>query len=160
GGGGGGGADDEEEGAYGVIREGDDEDKPKIEYAPDQSIKDLRGPAVQLLTPPTNLLIRSGFIGVIGCIVLLLLLGIPALLPVKEHDGRGVRWALPMMSIGRGFGDVNPNQQGGGPGGIVVPAMGGGNEKKAEPAEKLQEPPAAGYKVYFYDWGALCELHW
>src|SRR4051794_4957416 len=35
--------DDEEEGAYGVIREEVDEDKPKIEYAPDQSIKDLRG---------------------------------------------------------------------------------------------------------------------
>lgn len=151
---------EEEEGAYGVIKEDGEEDKPTISYAPDSTIKDLRGPAVAMLTSPTNLMIRSGFIGVFGCVVLLLLLGIPALMPVREDDRPESRQPLPMMKIGRGFGDANPNQQGGG--GLFPPVGGGGggNEKKAEPLDKLQEPPPAAYKVYFYDWGSLCDLHW
>src|SRR5262245_47854314 len=48
-------ASEEEEGAYVLSKDGDDDEKPDIEYAPNQSIKDLRGPAVAMLTSPTNL---------------------------------------------------------------------------------------------------------
>ena len=84
-------------------------------------VKDLRGPAVAELMSPTNLLIRSGFVGVFGCILLFLLLAIPALLPVTE-DEQTTRAALPMMKIDKGLAKNNPTeQQSGGP-----PMAGGG----------------------------------
>ena len=147
------GADDEEEGAYVLRRDDDDEDKPKINYAPDSKVKDLRGPAVQMLTAPTNLLIRSGFVGVFGCIVLFFLLAIPALLPVSEDDRPDARQPLPMMRIGKGLGDVNPPAQGG----AIGPPSGSNADAKKE---KLEEDESAGYVVYRIDWGMLCELHW
>src|SRR4051794_18900273 len=51
---------EEEEGAYSLVGDNEDEDKPRINYAPDSSIKDLRGPAVLKLMPPTNKLTFSG----------------------------------------------------------------------------------------------------
>jgi uncharacterized Zn finger protein (UPF0148 family) len=149
---------EEEEGAYGIAGGGeeDDEGKPKISYAPDSSVKDLRGPAVAIVTPPTNLLIRSGFIGVFGCIVLLLLLAIPALLPVSEDDRPESRQPLPMMKIDPGFAKVNPPAAAG-PG----PNMGGGGGGSGDnKKEKLEEEESYGYVVYRVDWGGLCELHW
>ena len=49
--------DDEEGGTYAYMKEEQvaDEDKPAIEYAPDMSIKDLRGPAASRWSaPPTG----------------------------------------------------------------------------------------------------------
>src|SRR5262245_60681239 len=37
---------EDEEGTYSLLRDNEDEEKPEIEYAPEQTIKDLRGPAV------------------------------------------------------------------------------------------------------------------
>src|SRR5262245_41800319 len=45
---------DDDEGAYTFQEDKDKGANPKIEYAPDTSIKDLRGPAVVLLMPPAN----------------------------------------------------------------------------------------------------------
>lgn len=77
----------EDDGAYGVIRESEEEEenRPKIKYAPDDSIKDLRGPAIAKLTPPASKLTMSGFIGVAGAVILILLLMIPAFLPIQEE---------------------------------------------------------------------------
>jgi hypothetical protein len=157
--------EEEEEGAYSLVRDEEDEDKEKISYAPDTSIKDLRGPAVAALMSPTNWLIRSGFVGVFGCITLILLLAIPALLPVHEDDNPESRPALPMRKINPGFGNGNPlvKQGGGFGGGMPQPPAGGGgggDDKKDQPKEKLQEEPSAGYIVYWYDWGSLCDMHW
>lgn len=58
--------DDEDEegggGIYGYIpeEEKEEEDKPKIVYAPDMSIKDLRGPAQELLVRPSNYMLLIG----------------------------------------------------------------------------------------------------
>jgi hypothetical protein len=147
--------DDEEEGTYVLKRDADDdEDKPKINYVPNTKVKDLRGPAVQILTAPTNLLIRSGFVGVLGCIVLFFLLAIPALLPVSEDDRPESRQPLPMMRLGKGLGEVSPPAQAGGF--MGPPSTSNADSKK----EKLEEDESAGYVVYRVDWGSLCELHW
>jgi predicted Zn finger-like uncharacterized protein len=59
--------DDEEAGTYAVIKEPDnDEDKPEIDYAPDMSIKDLRGPAQGMVVAPSN---QMTLIGAIGCLI-------------------------------------------------------------------------------------------
>jgi predicted Zn finger-like uncharacterized protein len=54
--------DDESGGIYGYIPEDEkeEEEKPQIEYAPDMSIKDLRGPAQELLVRPSNYMILIG----------------------------------------------------------------------------------------------------
>lgn len=162
-------AEEEEEGAYGLIRdsEEDEANRPKIKYAPDTSVKDLRGPAVATLTNPTNWLIRSGFIGVFGCLVLLLLLGIPALLPVTEESRPEARQPLPMLKIDKGFAKGGEQQQGGGGaggggagGGAAGGGGGGGGGEKKEGQAKIEEPPSFGYRAYGYDWGSLCDLHW
>lgn len=55
-------AEDEDGGVYGYIPEDEkaDEDKPHIEYAPDMSIKDLRGPAQAAVVAPSNLMLLIG----------------------------------------------------------------------------------------------------
>ena len=54
--------DDEDGGIYGYFSEEQkaEEDKPQIEYAPDMSIKDLRGPAQAAVVPPSNYLLLIG----------------------------------------------------------------------------------------------------
>jgi DNA-directed RNA polymerase subunit M/transcription elongation factor TFIIS len=59
--------DDEEGGTYGYIKEEepDPEDKPQIDYAPDMSIRDLRGPAQAKVMRPSNGLMIGGALGLI-----------------------------------------------------------------------------------------------
>ena len=54
--------EEEEGGTYGYMKEEEvaEEDKPAIEYAPDMSTKDLRGPAASALVSPSNWLIVVG----------------------------------------------------------------------------------------------------
>ena len=54
--------DDEDGGIYGYFSEEQkaEEDKPQIEYAPDMSIKDLRGPAQAAVVAPSNYLLLIG----------------------------------------------------------------------------------------------------
>jgi hypothetical protein len=58
-------SDDEEGGGtYDLLdKPGAEEKKPEISYAPDTSIKDLRGPAVTAVVPPSNHMIRFHAIG-------------------------------------------------------------------------------------------------
>jgi len=65
--------DDDHGGVYGTIQEEEqrDEDKPQIEYAPDMSIKDLRGPAQAAVVRPSNYLL---LIGGLSCLCDILLI--------------------------------------------------------------------------------------
>jgi hypothetical protein len=90
--------DDEDE-------EDEEEGKPTINYAPDLSIKDKRGPAVELLAPPTSKLILSGVIGFIGWLLLLALILIPILFPITDEEGSKDN-PKPVLQVDRGLGGV------------------------------------------------------
>jgi hypothetical protein len=67
---------------------GKDEDEAgAVNYAPDTSIKDLRGPAQIRLIYPTNSLIVSGIIGFVGWLAVLVLILIPVLFPLNPDVG-------------------------------------------------------------------------
>jgi predicted Zn finger-like uncharacterized protein len=60
---------DDDEGSGGIYsfvganekkEEGEEESRPQIEYAPDMSIKDLRGPAQEMVVKPSNLIMLIG----------------------------------------------------------------------------------------------------
>jgi hypothetical protein len=95
--------DDEEGGTYGVVRDPDldpeDEDeepnKPKINYAPDLSIKDLRGPAMEQLVKPSNYLIFVGIMGFIGWLGFLVIVLIPILFPLDYAEKKDKAKAAP-----------------------------------------------------------------
>jgi hypothetical protein len=156
-----GAAGEEEEETYGVIRdESDEEDKPEVDYAPDTSIKDLRGPAQAAIMPPSNKLTMAGFIGVFGAVALMVLLIIPALLPVKEDDKE-----KPVQGIDQGLSKVNPWAGAIAGGGGVGPAppppdAGGAGGGSSGPKEKLQEEKASWYEVFGIDFAMLTDLHW
>ncbi|MFQ3593268.1 MAG: hypothetical protein SNJ82_08790 [Gemmataceae bacterium] len=81
----------EEEETYGYIRDEDEEDeevkeRKKINYAPDESIRDLRGPAIVALRQPTGYLTLVGFIGAGGWILFILLMAIPFCFPIPEDE--------------------------------------------------------------------------
>jgi predicted Zn finger-like uncharacterized protein len=86
------GSDEDNDSTYAVADDGIDQEvkdakKPKINYAPDMSIKDLRGPAQALLIPPSNKLIMVGVIGFIGWLGLIVALLIAVFFPVPEYKG-------------------------------------------------------------------------
>src|SRR5262245_19229882 len=65
-------ADDDDDGelTYGVIREPEDEeDKPKVDYVPDLTVKDRRGKAVMVLGLPSNFLLGLSAVICIGALV-------------------------------------------------------------------------------------------
>ncbi len=81
--------DDDEEGGgtYRFEDPGATEEKPEVEYAPDMSVKDLRGPAHEALVQPSNMLILVGGLGFLGWVLLLVLILIPTLTPIESDDG-------------------------------------------------------------------------
>lgn len=129
-------SDDEEGGTYSFVddtpKDGEEDGKPQIEYAPDMSIKDLRGPATEILVRPTNLLLIDGLIGFLGYLLLMIIMLIPAVTPLSESYGKpkdvgklGMGLgkstlsdlAKPKMEQGGGGGPPPGMQQPGGPGG-------------------------------------------
>ena len=82
--------DDEEGGVYGYVKEeeAEEEDKPDIEYAPDMSTKDLRGPAPSALVQPSNALIIVGLAGFFGWLALIVVHLIPDRVPHRPRRGR------------------------------------------------------------------------
>jgi predicted Zn finger-like uncharacterized protein len=93
--------DDEEGGTYGVVKDPDEETAadddeeeeeegrrkgPEINYAPDMSIKDLRGPAQAAVVGPSNLLIIYGVIGFLGWLLVMFIVLIPVMFPVQSDD--------------------------------------------------------------------------
>jgi hypothetical protein len=100
------GDDDEEEsgGTYAFLGEGHgtDQVKPDIEYAPDMSIKDLRGPAQAAVVRPSNWLILCGVLGFLGWLGFLVILLIPIVFPLDTDDGK--RKEAPMITAGLAAG--------------------------------------------------------
>jgi hypothetical protein len=142
-------SDDEDEGVYGYVKDPSEEEveekKPKISYAPDLSIKDLRGPAQAMVMGPSNKLALCGFLGFLGWLVLIVLLLIPALFPIKGEKGAAV------MKIGPGLGGVSSS---GGMGmGMGAPA--GGGEK-----DKAEDEKAGFFEVAGIDLSMVCDLPW
>lgn len=77
---------EEEIGTYGYLKDGDEEeDKPEVNYAPDESVKDLRGPAIVKLTTPATRLQLAGAIAALTTLLFALLLIIPKAFPIKEE---------------------------------------------------------------------------
>jgi hypothetical protein len=100
--------DDDEEGGgtYAFIGEGpaapEEEDKPDINYAPDMSIKDLRGPAQAAVVRPSNWLILQGIAGFLGWLGFLIILLIPILFPLDDSGTEAK--PKPALMIGTGLG--------------------------------------------------------
>jgi hypothetical protein len=95
--------EDEDEGAYRVIKDEEDEEhKPQINYAPDMSIKDLRGPAQAIVMKPSNYVILVGILGFIGWLGLTVLILIPILFPLANLDGS----ETPVLKIGPALSEV------------------------------------------------------
>lgn len=88
---------DEDRETYGYIKDEaeDEDDKPVVNYAPDESVRDLRGPAIVKLTTPATRLQMVGFIGAIGTLLFMLLLIIPAVFPIKDDAKPGEGGAPP-----------------------------------------------------------------
>jgi hypothetical protein len=126
---------EEEEGigTYGFVDDSPkhEDEKPEINYAPDLSIKDLRGPAQAKLMRPSNWLILCGVAGVIGWLGFTVVVLIPVLFPLKEDTTGQQR---PALTIGRGLGAVNAQAAagGGGMGGSPSFTPGGGEKVKEE----------------------------
>jgi len=94
---------------YGVTKEPEEEEddeekkKVKINYAPDTSIKDLRGPAQAAVIQPTNMLTVTGVLGFIGWLALLVIILIPILFPLGV-ESTNKDSPTPVLDIQRGFG--------------------------------------------------------
>ena len=93
--------DDEEGGIYGYVKEdkAEEEDKPDIEYAPDMSTKDLRGPAVSALVQPSNAMIIVGGAGFFGWLALIFLHLFPILFPLDIDEGDKTKPPKPVIAI-------------------------------------------------------------
>lgn len=158
--------DDDEGGTYAYVKEeGEDDDEPahKVDYALDMSVKDLRGPAQAIVMSPSNKLMLSGFIGVGGWLVLLVLLLIPALFPLKPDD----RVKRPVLKVKPGLSHIAPSGPVGGGGfgggfggGGFAPPGGGGPGGAGKAAPKIEEDKAGLYDVGGYDIAAICDLPW
>jgi hypothetical protein len=79
--------DDDEDGGgtYGVTKEAENEGTG-ISYAPDMSVRDLRGPAMQAVVDPSNKMIVVGVLGFIGWLTFLVLVLIPLLFPTQTPE--------------------------------------------------------------------------
>ena len=88
-------ADDDGEddggGIYGTVQDEEkaDEDKPQIEYAPDMSIKDLRGPAQAAVVRPSNYLLLIGGVSALLDILIICVCFWPMVFSehLKDHAG-------------------------------------------------------------------------
>jgi hypothetical protein len=96
--------DDEDGGTFGVSVEHKEEgDEPKINYAADKSIKDLRGPAQEAIIKSSNFLIGAGVGGFIGWITLFVMFAIPVVFPIDKDEGTKDN-AKPILKIQRSLG--------------------------------------------------------
>lgn len=102
----------EEGGVYRFVDAGvqkdEEEDKPDIEYAPDMSMKDLRGPAHLALVRPSNCLIAVGGIGFFGWVALIIVHLIPVVFPVDtDSETDKTKPAKPVIGFEQGLAAVN-----------------------------------------------------
>lgn len=147
---------EEDENTYGVVKdekEEDEESKPKINYAPDDSIKDLRGPAVNICIPPSTKLMLVGSVGFIGWLLVLFLMLIPRVFPITDTGGP----PKPILKITRGLSMVNPQGGGGFPGG--VPGVPGGQPPAQDKKKEVKEEDKGSlYEAYGLDLMLVCYI--
>ncbi|MFM7149927.1 MAG: hypothetical protein ACKO23_08805, partial [Gemmataceae bacterium] len=72
----------QEEEVYGYIKDQSEEQKETINYAPDLSVKDPRGPAIVTVTRPSTTLQFVGMLGALGWLVMFVILIIPTVFPL------------------------------------------------------------------------------
>jgi hypothetical protein len=89
--------DEEEGGVYGIAGLSE-KGGPEIEYTPDMSVKDLRGPAQALLVRPSNFLILAGVLGFFGWLGFMIFVLIPIIFPLKEKTDDKNKQAAPVVS--------------------------------------------------------------
>ncbi len=133
--------DDEEGGAYRFEDAAQGEDKPEINYAPDMSIKDLRGPAQSALVQPTNAMIAVGALGFFGWVALLILILIPTLFPIDNDEGDKSKPPKPVIGLEHGLGAVQDEKD--------PPA-----ELKVDPARKSM------YQLFGINFSSFGALAW
>jgi hypothetical protein len=152
--------DEEEEskGIYGFEKsdepeEEEDEDgkpkKPKINYAPDMSIKDLRGPAQAAVMKPSNALIFVGIMGFLGWLGLIVVLLIPVLFPLKDDDDGKPR---PTKAVGPGLAA--------GAQGTSNSPFGGPPANRDDKDKKKDEEKSSAFDVAGMDFGLLAVFAW
>ncbi len=154
------GKDDDDEdsgGIYGYIKDEADEDeededgkpkKPKINYAPDMSIKDLRGPAQSAVMKPSNALIFVGIMGFLGWLGLIVVLLIPVLFPLKDDDEGKQR---PGKAVGPGLAAASQ--------GTTTSPFGGPRPSQGDEKKKDEEGKSA-FDVAGMDFGLLAMFQW
>jgi hypothetical protein len=105
--------DSEEGGTYGYVKEEEkvEEDKPDIDYAPDMSTKDMRGPAASALVGPSNWLIVVGALGFFGWLGVLVMILIPTLFPIDADDGDKSKPPKPVIGLDHGLSIVNDEKE-------------------------------------------------
>jgi hypothetical protein len=138
----------------------DEDGEGKIDFIPDTSIKDLRGPAQRIVMKPSNMLIANSVIGFFGWIILFILLILPVVFPdVNDDEGKDAppKPALPLTADGlsalyRTGGGVGPGGPGGGPGGPT--------QQPSGPALPKEENKLSIYKVYVFDLSLLAMYPW
>ncbi len=154
------GKDDDEDsgGIYGFVKDGteeeeEDEDgkpkKPKINYAPDLSIKDLRGPAQSAVMKPSNALIFVGIMGFLGWLGLIVVLLIPVLFPLKDDDEGKSR---PAKAVGPGLAAASQ--------GTSTSPFGGPPPQSGDKDKKNDEDKKSAFDVAGMDFGLLAMFEW
>jgi ribosomal protein S27E len=148
--------DEEDEGGiYSYVQDmtEEEEEKPDINYAPDTSIKDLRGPAQALVVSPSNWLIFKGFLGFVGWLGFLVLILIPVLFPLPE-EGEGEKKPIASIGIGLGAG-AGARAGGGAPGGGIGFIPPPPEEKKEE-----EKPNPSFFEILGIDLRVLALFPW
>jgi hypothetical protein len=79
--------DEEEGGTYGYIAD-NEAGAPEISYAPDTSIRDLRGPATQILMRPSHYLLAASVAGAVGWLTVLVMVLVPAIFPLDDGSSK------------------------------------------------------------------------
>jgi hypothetical protein len=70
--------------SYEFIDDHRKDDEPEIDYVPDTTIKDLRGPAQAAIMRPSNWIIRSGVVGFISYFAIMVIFTVPIIFPVPK----------------------------------------------------------------------------
>ncbi len=140
--------------------EDDDEDgdgekkkkkKDKVDFVPDHSIKDLRGPAQIAVIRPSNMIILNGVVGFFGWIILFIILIIPVVFPdIAEEvdpDAKSVK-SQPGLSIPDGLS------------GLSKPGSAALNAPSQSAKDKEKDKKQGLVKIYDWDLTTMALFPW
>lgn len=80
--------DDEEGGGTYTVKTEQESGEPEINYVPDTSTRDLRGPAMEAVINPSNKMMLVGATGFLGWVAFAIALSIPLLFPLGTAEER------------------------------------------------------------------------